>query len=111
MIALRTVTIAVVLSGALLTAAFAAEVVGHNVRPERRNATGDRIRQLQVPPGFTIDVLAQNLGNPRMMVVDDQDFLRAFLIPGGAAHFGRVAGLTVAKDGALLVSAYSAPPR
>lgn len=52
MIALRTVTIAVVLSGALLTAAFAAEVVGHNVRPERRDATEDRIRQLQVPPRF-----------------------------------------------------------
>ena len=52
MIALRTVTIAVVLSGGLLTAAFAAEVVGHNVRPERRDATEDRIHQLQVPPGF-----------------------------------------------------------
>ncbi len=50
-----------------------------------------------------------------------EDFLGTFLIEGGAAQFGRVAGLTVAKDGALLVSddtngviyrvAYSAPPR
>jgi glucose/arabinose dehydrogenase len=217
--ALRTVTIAVVLSGAPFIAAFAAEVIGHNVRPERRDATEDRIRQLRVPPGFAIDVFARNLGNPRMMVVDDQgtvyvsrpetddvvaltvqdgradgpprpiltglekahglalvrgrlyvagvytgtqfpaeyrhdafvamrgswnreppsgykvirvhfkdgqptgfeDFLGTFLIEGGAAHFGRVAGLAVAKDGALLVSddtngviyrvAYSTPPR
>jgi glucose/arabinose dehydrogenase len=72
MIALRAVTIAVVLSGALLIAAFAAEVVGHNIRPERRDATEDRIGQFQLPPGFTIDVFARNLGNPRMMVVDDQ---------------------------------------
>jgi glucose/arabinose dehydrogenase len=50
-----------------------------------------------------------------------EDFLGTFLTEGGAAQFGRVAGLTVAKDGALLVSndtngviyrvAYSAPPR
>jgi glucose/arabinose dehydrogenase len=50
-----------------------------------------------------------------------EDFLGTFLIEGGAAHFGRVAGLTVAQDGALLVSddtngviyrvAYSTPPR
>ncbi len=70
MIALRTVTMAVVLCGTMLVAAFAAEVVGHNVRPERRDATEDHIRQLQVPPGFTIEVFARNLGNPRMMVVD-----------------------------------------
>ena len=71
MLALRTLTIVVVLCGALLIAAFGAEVLGHNVRPERRDATEDQIRQLQVPPGFTVDVLARNLGNPRMMAVAD----------------------------------------
>jgi glucose/arabinose dehydrogenase len=33
-----------------------------------------------------------------------EDFLRGFLIEDGRAHFGRPAGLAVAKDGALLVS-------
>jgi glucose/arabinose dehydrogenase len=84
MILIRAVTISVALFGALLVTAIAAEVVGHNVRPERRDAT-------------------------------------TFLIESGAAHFGRMAGLAVAKDGVLLVSddtngviyrvAYSAPPR
>ena len=71
MIALRGLTIAVVLCGGLVLPAFGAEVLGHNVRPERRDATEDQIRQLQVPPGFTVDVLARNLGNPRMMAVAD----------------------------------------
>jgi glucose/arabinose dehydrogenase len=33
-----------------------------------------------------------------------EDFLRGFLIEDGQGHFGRVAGLAVMKDGALLVS-------
>ncbi|HSN99034.1 MAG TPA: PQQ-dependent sugar dehydrogenase, partial [Candidatus Nanopelagicales bacterium] len=33
-----------------------------------------------------------------------EDFLTGFLLPGGEQHFGRLAGLTIAADGALLVS-------
>jgi glucose/arabinose dehydrogenase len=33
-----------------------------------------------------------------------EDFLSGFLIEGGAAHFGRIAGLTVDASGALLVA-------
>jgi glucose/arabinose dehydrogenase len=67
----RTTLLAVALIGVLIAVALGAEVIGHNVRPERREATDERIRQLQAPPGFTIDVLARDLGNPRMMVVGD----------------------------------------
>jgi glucose/arabinose dehydrogenase len=67
----RTTLLAVALVGVLIAVALGAEVIGHNVRSERREATDERIRQLQAPPGFTIDVLARDLGNPRMMVVGD----------------------------------------
>jgi len=33
-----------------------------------------------------------------------EDFLTGFLLEGGTAHFGRLAGLLVAQDGSLLVS-------
>jgi glucose/arabinose dehydrogenase len=33
-----------------------------------------------------------------------QDFVTGFLVDEGRSHFGRVAGLTVAADGALLFS-------
>jgi glucose/arabinose dehydrogenase len=38
--------------------------------PRRVPPTPERIRQLQVPPGFRIQVFARDLGNPRMMAVD-----------------------------------------
>jgi glucose/arabinose dehydrogenase len=70
MIVLRTVTFAVVLRRAAHRG-----VRGRGRRPQRpaRDANERRIRQLQVPPAFPIDVFAQNLGNPRMVVADDQD--------------------------------------
>ena len=49
----------------------APELVGHNVRPVRRDATEERIRRLELPSGFTIGVFARDLGKPRMMVVGD----------------------------------------
>ncbi len=33
-----------------------------------------------------------------------EDFLTGFLIEDGRAHFARIAGITVARDGSLLVS-------
>jgi len=36
--------------------------------------------------------------------VEAQDFVTGFLAPDGESHFGRPAGITVAKDGALLFS-------
>jgi hypothetical protein len=49
MAALRTVSLALASVAVLLVAAMAAEVVGHSVRPERRDVTEERIRQLQLP--------------------------------------------------------------
>jgi glucose/arabinose dehydrogenase len=63
--------LALAVTGAAVFSAMAVEVVGHNVRPVRRDATADRARQLQRPAGFTVEVLARDLGNPRMMTVDD----------------------------------------
>jgi glucose/arabinose dehydrogenase len=57
--------------GALVMPGAMAQMVGHSFMAPRREPTEDRIRQLQVPNGFAIDVLARGLGNPRMMVVGD----------------------------------------
>ena len=67
----RTATLIALVVGVLAMAAAAAQMVGHSFRPARREATEDRVRQLQVPNGFTIGVLARGLGNPRMMVVGE----------------------------------------
>lgn len=42
---------------------------GHVVRPGRVAATERRIRQLQVPEGFAVNVYADGLGAPRMLAV------------------------------------------
>jgi hypothetical protein len=36
------------------------------VRPARRDFTDEQLRQLSVPPGFSINVFAQGLTNPRV---------------------------------------------
>jgi hypothetical protein len=60
---LRDAFLAVAFVGVALTAAVVAEVVGHRVRPVRRDATEDRIRQLQVPAGITVGGLGRELGS------------------------------------------------
>jgi glucose/arabinose dehydrogenase len=50
-------------------AAEAVKVETHTFRPERRETTDERIRQLRLPDGFQINVFAKDLGNPRMMTV------------------------------------------
>jgi glucose/arabinose dehydrogenase len=49
-----------------------ARISGHSFRPSRRPATDALIRQLRVPPGFQVSVFARDLGNARMMSVDDE---------------------------------------
>lgn len=56
----------------------------------RRQPTGYKIVRIQFNDG----------GQP----VAISDFLTGFLIENGQAHFGRLAGVTVAPDGSLLVS-------
>ena len=41
----------------------------HAFRPERRDATDERIAQLKLPPGFAINVFARDLGHARMIAV------------------------------------------
>jgi glucose/arabinose dehydrogenase len=45
-----------------------AKVVTTVLRPAKSDFTQERMRQLQVAPGFKIDVFATNLGNARMML-------------------------------------------
>ena len=52
------------------------------------------------PTGYKVVRLHFEDGRPTPI----QDFLTGFLIEGGAAHFARLAGVTVAADGSLLVS-------
>ena len=57
---------------------------------------------ITAPEGFTVEVFARDLVNPRMLAVSDD-----FLIKredGGYGYLGRLAGLAVAPDGALYVS-------
>lgn len=54
----------------------------------------------QPPSGYKIVRVRFQNGKP----VGFEDFITGFLIEKGAAHFGRVAGLTVAPDGSLLIS-------
>ena len=67
----RLEVLCVLAAGAAVMAAAAPDLVGHSFRPERRDATPQRIARLQVPPGFTVGVFARGLGNARMMVVGD----------------------------------------
>jgi superoxide dismutase, Cu-Zn family len=51
-------------------------VEGHIVEPEHRAATPERIAGLQITPGFSVTVFAQDLGNVRMMAeMDDGTIL------------------------------------
>src|SRR4051812_16239821 len=47
------------------------EAFSHTFRPERRDFSEARLRQLKVPPGFQVNVFARGLGNPRMLAVGD----------------------------------------
>src|SRR5262245_10864475 len=47
------------------------EMLGHSFRPVRRDATDERIHQLKLPAGFTLDVFARDLGDPRMLAIAD----------------------------------------
>ena len=61
---LRVVTCMLVAYGA---SAEEARVEGVAFRPERRDATEERVATLQVPDGFRVNVFARDLGGPRMM--------------------------------------------
>jgi glucose/arabinose dehydrogenase len=50
---------------------IAVGAVSHTVRPERRDFSEERMGQLRLPPGFRINVFAQDLENPRSIVVAD----------------------------------------
>ena len=63
--------VAVVLGSGLVLGAGAQQMVGHTLRPERRDATEERIQSLTLPPGFGLSVFAPNVGGPRMMVTGD----------------------------------------
>lgn len=52
------------------------------------------------PVGYKVARVRFENGKP----VRFDDFLTGFLIEGGKAHFGRPAGITIAKDGSLLVA-------
>jgi glucose/arabinose dehydrogenase len=45
---------------------------GHEFRPERVEVDEERVRSLKVPAGFTVNVFARELGQPRMLAVDPQ---------------------------------------
>jgi glucose/arabinose dehydrogenase len=48
---------------------IAVAATSQTVRPERRDFSEERMRQLRVPPGFRVEVFAQGLENPRGIVV------------------------------------------
>jgi glucose/arabinose dehydrogenase len=47
---------------------IAVEAANATVRPEKRDASEERIRQLSLPPGFRADVFARDLSSPRVIV-------------------------------------------
>ena len=51
--------------------ADAVAIVTHTFRPAQREWSEENMRQLKMPPGFAINVFANELGNPRMMTVGD----------------------------------------
>lgn len=48
-----------------------ASVNGHIFKPARVDATDERVRQLQVPPGFQVSKFAEGLHKPRMLAVSE----------------------------------------
>lgn len=53
-----------------------------------------------VPSGYKVMRIRFEGGKP----VAAEDFVSGFLLPGGSSYFARIAGVAVARDGALLVS-------
>jgi glucose/arabinose dehydrogenase len=47
----------------------AVAMVGYTVKPAERDFSEARMAQLRLPPGFSIDVFAQDLENPRVVLV------------------------------------------
>ncbi|MBC7790135.1 MAG: sorbosone dehydrogenase family protein [Anaerolineae bacterium] len=54
----------------------------------------------QVASGYKVMRIRFDSGKP----VAAEDFVTGFLLPGGQSYFARIAGIAVARDGALLVS-------
>ena len=50
-------------------------VVGHVLEPAQLEPTPERVGRLNLPEGFTIEVFAENLVNPRMIAVADDGTL------------------------------------
>jgi glucose/arabinose dehydrogenase len=76
---------------------------GSQFPPEYRNDAFVAMRgswNRRPPTGYKVVRLRFKNGNPASF----EDFLTGFLIEGGQAHFGRLAGLAVARDGSLLVA-------
>jgi hypothetical protein len=67
----RVTMLAMVACGLAALGTAAAQMVGHTLRPERRDATEERIRRLKVPAGFAVDVFARDLGRARILAVAD----------------------------------------
>jgi glucose/arabinose dehydrogenase len=61
----------------------AVAMVGHTVRPAEREFSEERMRQLRLPAGFSIDVFADELENPRtLLVMENGDVYVAEREPG-----------------------------
>jgi glucose/arabinose dehydrogenase len=76
---------------------------GSQFPPEYRNDAFVAMRgswNRRPPTGYKVVRLRFQNGKPASF----EDFLTGFLIEGGRAHFGRLAGLAVARDGSLLVA-------
>jgi glucose/arabinose dehydrogenase len=48
-----------------------ASIEGHVFKPALRQATAERVQQLQVPPGFKVEKFAEGLGEARMMAISE----------------------------------------
>jgi glucose/arabinose dehydrogenase len=70
----RPIVLAIVaFAGLAALGAGAPGMIGHSFRPVRRDATEERIYQLKLPAGFTLEVFARELGDPRMLMVGEDD--------------------------------------
>jgi glucose/arabinose dehydrogenase len=59
------------LSGQEVEEPITATVTGHVFKPASRKATTERVRELQVPAGFTVEKFAEGLGEARMITVSE----------------------------------------
>ena len=67
--------------GAILLAAFVSpaqveRTESFTVRPKQLAPSEERIRQLELKPGFQVNVFARDLGNARMMAVAEDGTVR-----------------------------------